>query len=139
MKTIIRKVLAVFAGPVVGSLVNMGLVNLGPNVIPLPEGTDNSSMEGLKNSMHLFTAKHFLFPFLGHALGTLVGAFVAAKLAAGHKMKFAICIGVIFLAGGIMAVSMIGGPLWFNITDLVLAYIPMGLLGGKLASRISSN
>ena len=30
-------------------------------------------------------------------------------------------------------VSMLGGPMWFNITDLLLAYIPMGYLGGILA------
>lgn len=40
-------------------------------------------------------------PFLPHALGTLIGAFVAAKLAANHHMKFAMGIGVSFLIGGL--------------------------------------
>ena len=75
---------------------------------------------------------NFLFPFLAHALGTLSGAFIAAKIAASRPMILAMVIGVFFLIGGIMMVSMVGGPIWFNATDLLLAYIPMGYLGGVL-------
>ncbi len=74
-------------------------------------------------------------PFLAHALGTLSGAFVAAKLAASHSMKFALAIGTAFLLGGSIAAAKIAGPLWFTVTDLVLAYLPMGYLGGVLAGR----
>ena len=133
MKTIVRNILAVLAGLVVGSLVNMGLVIVGPLLIPLPEGVDASKTESLRETIHLFTPANFLFPFLAHALGTLSGAFVAAKLAASHHMKFAVVIGVAFLIGGILAATTIGGPLWFTVTDLVLAYLPMGILGGRLA------
>ena len=38
---------------------------------------------------------------LAHALGTFAGAFLAALIAANHKMKFAPGIGVFFLMGGI--------------------------------------
>ena len=43
-----------------------------------------------------------------------------------------------FLLGGVAAVSMLGGPLWFNIADLLLAYIPMSFLGATLARRNQS-
>lgn len=133
MTTVVRNVLAVLAGVVVGSLVNMGLVNIGPLVVPLPEGADVSTTESLRASMDLFTPVNFMFPFLAHALGTLAGAFVAAKLATSHPVKLAIGIGVVFLAGGIAAVYMLGGPLWFILADLLLAYIPMAYLGAVLA------
>lgn len=133
MKPIARNILAALAGVVVGSLVNMGLVNTGPLVVPLPEGADVSTMENLRDSMKLFTPVNFIFPFLSHALGTLAGAFVAARFAASHSLKLAIGIGVFFLLGGIAAATMIGGPLWFTIIDLLLAYIPMGYLGAVLA------
>ena len=133
MNPIAKNILAVISGVVVGSLVNMGLINIGPFVVPLPEGADGSTMEGLRESMKLFTPVNFLFPFLAHALGTLSGAFIAAKVAASHRMKFAIGIGACFLIGGAMAASMLGGPMWFNVADLLLAYVPMGLLGGVLA------
>jgi hypothetical protein len=48
-------------------------------------------------------------------------------------MKFAMTIGVFFLLGGVMMVILVGGPLWFIACDLLLAYIPMGFLGGFLA------
>ncbi len=133
MNPIAKNTLAAIVGFVGGSLVNIGLVNIGSSVVPLPEGADVSSMESLRDSMNLFTPVNFLFPFLGHALGTLAGAFIAAKLASSHRMKFAIGIGVIFLLGGTSMVITIGGPLWFNVSDLVLAYIPMSYLGGILA------
>ena len=138
MNSVAKNILAVLAGVVVGGLVNIGLVNIGPFVVPLPEGADISTMENLRDSMKLFTPVNFVFPFLAHALGTLAGAFVAAKLAASHSVKFAMGIGVLFLMGGISAVSMIGGPLWFNVADLLVAYIPMGYLGAVLAGATRS-
>lgn len=133
MNTILRNVAAPFVGFVAGSVINVALVNTGPHVIPLPAGADISSMEGLAESMELFRPANFLFPFLGHALGTLTGAFVAAKVAGSHNMAFAMVVGTCFLLGGIAAASMLGGPLWFNAADLLLAYLPMAYLGGRLA------
>jgi len=134
MSPIIKYITAVVVGVVVGSGVNMGLVNIGPSIIPLPEGADISTMEGLAESMSLFSPANFLFPFLAHALGTLVAAFVAVKIAGSHEMRFGIGVGLFFLMGGITAASMFGGPVWFIAGDLILAYIPMGILGAKFAA-----
>ena len=133
MNPILKNILAVVAGLVLGSVVNMGLIMLSSSVIPPPEGVDVTNMESLKSSMHLFEPKHFIFPFLAHALGTLAGAFTAARLAASHQMKFALGIGAFFLIGGIANVFMLPSPAWFTILDLVGAYIPMGWLGGRWA------
>ncbi|NNF03520.1 MAG: hypothetical protein HKN17_03550 [Rhodothermales bacterium] len=133
MNPVLKNVLAVVAGVVVGAFVNSALVNIGPYIVPLPEGADVSTMESLSESMHLFRPVNFLMPFLAHAIGTLVGAFVAAKVAASHAMKLALGIGAFFLLGGIAAAMMLGGPAWFIALDLILAYIPMGWLGARLA------
>ena len=138
MKSVGKNILALIVGVVVGSLANIVLVNIGPTVVPLPEGADISTMENLRDSMKLFTPVNFIFPFLAHALGTLVGAFTAARFSASHHVIFAVCIGVVFLMGGIAAVSMLGGPLWFNIADLLLAYLPMSFLGAALADKTRS-
>lgn len=139
MSPIIKYVIAVVIGIVVGSVVNMGLVNIGPSIIPLPDGADVSTMEGLAEAMPLFSPANFLFPFLAHALGTLVAAFVAAKIAGSYEMRFGIGLGVFFLLGGITAANMFGGPIWFIAIDLILAYIPMGILGAKLAAGSEQN
>ena len=133
MNSIARNILAAIVGFVIGSAVNLALVNIGMSVVPVPEGADVSTMEGLRESMKMFRPVNFFFPFLAHALGTLSGAFVAGKVAASHHMKFAIGIGVSFLIGGMTMVFMCGGPPWFIASDLLLAYIPMGFLGGVLA------
>ena len=79
-------------------------------------------------------AQFFIFPFLAHALGTLSGAFVAAKIAYNHKMKFALGIGVLFLLGEIYMAIQIPETYGFKIIDLIFAYIPMAWLGGRLAA-----
>ncbi|MEQ1903939.1 MAG: hypothetical protein ABL888_07145 [Pirellulaceae bacterium] len=117
----------------------MAIVLLGPMVIPLPEGVDMSNPETMAENIKRLEAVNFIPIFLAHAFGSLVGAFVAAKIAAGHKMKFAIGIACFFLLGGIAMVSMYGGPLWFAILDLVGAYLPMGYLGGLLAGGKDSD
>ena len=137
MNPILQNILAIIAGAIIGGAVNMGIVMLGPSIIPPPEGVDTTTMEGLKAGMQLFEAKHFITPFLAHALGTLVGAFVAAKIAKTYKMKLALAIGVWFLLGGAMAAYMLPAPMWYNVLDLLLAYIPMAYFGGKLATKNS--
>ena len=135
MNPIVKNILAVLAGIAVGWAVNMGLIMLSPSIIPPPEGVDVQSLESINANMHLYKPIHFIMPFLAHALGALFGAFVAAKIAATHNMKFALGIGTLFLIGGIWAVTIFKAPMWFNVLDLVAAYIPMGWLGGKLAKK----
>lgn len=135
MKPVVRNILAFVAGAVLGSVVNMLIIMLSSFVIPPPPGADVTTAEGLKASMHLFQPRHFIMPFLAHALGTFVGAFIAASIAATHKMKLALGIGLLFLIGGIANVLMLPSPLWFSVIDLAVAYIPMAYIGGMLAVR----
>lgn len=135
MKPIVQNFLAVIAGMVAGVVINMGIIILSPYVISLPEGVDPMDVESLRSNMHLFEARHFIFPFLAHALGTLSGALITSLIAANHKMKLALGIGTFFLLGGIYNVTVLPAPKWFSTLDLLLAYIPMGWLGGKLGSR----
>lgn len=133
MHPMLRNVLAVIAGLIIGSIVNMLLINISGYVITPPENADVTSMEGLKSTMHLFGPEHFLFPFLAHAFGTLVGAFVAAKIAATNKIKFALAIGAFFFLGGAINAYLLPAPIWFLILDLAGAYFPMAYWGYKLA------
>jgi hypothetical protein len=138
--SIVRLFLAVFLGLVLGSVVNMALVMASGHVIPPPPGADMATAEGIREALPQLQARHFLFPFLAHALGTLVGAFMAAKAASQHKLVGALTVGALFLAGGIMAAFMIPAPPWFIATDLVCAYFPFAWLGYLLARpRMSPN
>ena len=133
MNPIVKNILAVIAGVILGGLLNMGIILISGSVIPPPEGAITTTTEGLKASMHLFEPKHFIMPFLAHAFGSLLGAFVVAKIVDNHKMKFAYGIGFWFLLGGISMVFMLPSPTWFTIVDIGLAYLPMAYIGGRLA------
>lgn len=134
MNPILRNILSFVAGWLGGSIVNMGLVKAGHSIFPI-EGIDPNDYEALAEVMPTLEFEYFIFPFLAHAVGTLVGAFIVAKLAASSQMKLAYGIGGFFLLGGIAASYMIPAPTWFVATDLILAYIPMAMIGGKMAIK----
>jgi len=134
MPAVWRNLAAVLAGIVVGSVVNMAIIIAGPLLIPVPEGVDISDMEKFSENLMLLKPINFLAPWLAHALGTLAGAFVAAKIAASRKLVWALGVSLFFLLGGIWMVTSYGGPIWFAVLDLIGAYLPAGLLGGKLAA-----
>lgn len=131
-----RNVLAVVAGFIAGSIVNLGLVMTGPVLIPLPPGVNPADPESISASMHLFEAQHFVMPFAAHALGTLTGGVVAFVIAT-RQAQMAWVIGALFFAGGVYASTMIPAPAWFMVTDLVLAYFPMAWLAILIGRRVS--
>lgn len=128
-----RNIFGIVIGLVLGSVVNMAFVTISSSVIAPPPGADMTTIEGLTAAMPRMEAKHFVFPFLAHAIGTLVAALVAAKLAVSHKMSIALGIGCLFFIGGIGASMMIPAPTWFIALDLIAAYLPMAWLGARLA------
>lgn len=135
MNPFFRNTLAVLLGLIVGSVVNMGIITISGSIIPPPNGADVTTAEGLKATIHLFEPKHFIFPFLAHALGTFAGALTTALIAVNHKKKLALCIGAFFLFGGIVMIFTLPSPIWFSLTDAVLAYIPMAYLAAKIALK----
>lgn len=138
MNPIVRNILALITGLVVGGIVNMGIIMVSGSIIPPPAGADITTVEGLQESMHLFKPINFLLPFLAHALGTLTGALLTAYIAATDQRKWALSVGFFYLLGGIANVVALPSPLWFNIVDLVGAYIPMAYLGAMLSAKFKN-
>lgn len=136
MKRILINILAVVAGWVVGSIVNLGLVQAGHSVYPIP-GVTPDDIEGLAEVMNTLDFRYFIFPFIAHALGTFIGSLLAATIAVRFKMRFAMVIGIIFFVSGTIINFMIPGPIWFTLTDILLAYLPMAWLGGKLGIKLT--
>lgn len=139
MNPTIKNILAVVVGIALGGGINMLIVTYGGAIIPPPEGVDPSDVESIKANMHLYEDKHFVVPFLAHAIGTLVGAVAAFLLAATRKTLCAYIIGVVFLIGGIAVNMMIPGPVWFIALDLLVAYIPMAWLGAKIGRGLQGD
>jgi hypothetical protein len=131
----LKNALAVIVGIIAGSVANMALVVVGPAIIPPPDGVDVTNMESIRSSLHMFEFKHFVFPFLAHALGTLAGAYLAVVMSASRGMAAAMVVGGFFLIGGIINAVSIASPTLFAVVDLVGAYIPMAWIGARLAGR----
>ncbi|MDA6072325.1 hypothetical protein NJT12_22105 [Flavobacterium sp. AC] len=138
MNPILKNTLAVIIGLFVGSIVNMAIILTSSSIIPPPKGADITTIEGLKATIHLFEPRHFIFPFLAHAIGTLAGAGTTAVIAANHKTKFALAIGGFFLLGGIVNVFTLPSPVWYAVIDIVFAYLPMAYLAKKIATNEKS-
>ena len=138
MPNVFRNVLGGLAGIIIGGGVNMALITLSPSLIPPPAGVDVSDVDSLSRGMHLFQPRHFVMPFLAHALGTLAGALAAYLIAATYKAQMAYLIGVAFLCGGLAASFMIPAPAWFIALDLLAAYLPMAWIAIQIGARMST-
>jgi len=132
---IIRNIIGVIAGVFIGSYINMFIVSIGPTFFPLPEGVNITTEEGLKAGMSLMQPEHFIAPFFAHAIGTLIATFIAALIAVNKRKIITRVISLLYLAGGAYMVAILPSPMWFNLLDLIVAYMPMGMLGYWLATR----
>ena len=126
MHPILSYILALIAGLITMMVVNLLVLSVLMQII-IPEVGVN--MEDAKD----WELEYFAVPFMAHALGSLAGAFVAAKIALKEKSGIALTIGALHLAGGTTAVLIIPAPTWFITLDLTMAYLPMAWIGWRLA------
>ena len=126
-------VACVFAGAIANGLI----INYSGEIIPPPSGYELTTEEGLKAAMQVMEPRHFVMPFIAHALGTLVGAFLVTLFIKERKLFRALLVGFLFFLAGTYMVFILPSPLWFDAVDLGLAYIPMAWIGYKLALRFS--
>ncbi len=136
MKKIIVNIVAILMGLFAGAMVNGGIINISSKIIPPPAGSKLQTMEGLIQAMPIMEPKHFIMPFLAHALGTFVGAILCSLVARSQKLILALFIGLTFFIGGFTMVFQLPAPLWFDLVDLIFAYFPMAWMGYKVVSKL---
>lgn len=132
---IVRNILAVVVGLIVGNVVNMAIIAAGHAIMPPPAGFDGSSMEGVASTIHLLEPLDYIVPFLAHAAGPFFGILAALFIAANSHKTIAIILGILFLVGGIAANIMIPAPTWYRIVDLLFAYVPTAFLAWKVSGK----
>ena len=128
MKQILKNIVIVILGIIVGMIVNIGLIILGGTIFPPSENFEPM------NAMN-WDFKYFIFPFLAHSIGTLTGALIVSKLSNKSSIILPLIVGLYFLLGGIYMITILPAPMWFVLLDVILGYIPMALLGWKLANE----
>ena len=128
MKIFLKIIFSLLLGVFTGSAVNILLIILGSYIVTAPESFDPMNAQD-------WTIILFIFPFLAHSLGTLVGSFAAAKVSKNYHISISLMVGVWFLAGGIYMTTIIPAPVWFEVSDLIICYIPMAWLGWILSKK----
>tara|TARA_B100000131_G_scaffold290377_1_gene303109 strand:+ start:182 stop:568 length:387 start_codon:yes stop_codon:yes gene_type:complete len=128
MKQTLKNIAIVILGIIVGMIVNIGLIILGGTIFPPSENFEPM------NAMN-WDFKYFIFPFLAHSIGTLSGALIVSKLSNKSSIILPLIVGLYFLMGGIYMITILPAPMWFVLLDVILGYIPMALLGWKLANE----
>lgn len=114
MNPILKNTLKVIAAIFIGGAVNMIIIMISGKIIPPPDSADLKTMEGLKVAMHFMQPKHFLMPFLAHALGTFLAAFLIVKVGKQKSSKIYHWCWYLVLIGGVMNVYMLPSPFWFS-------------------------
>ncbi len=126
MKKILKNIGIITFGIIIGMIINIGLIILGGMIIP---PADNFEPMNAVN----WDLKYFIFPFLAHTMGTFSGAFIVSKLSKKTNIILPLIVGFYFLLGGIYMMTILPAPIWFILLDITGGYIPMALLGWKLA------
>ncbi|WP_415327801.1 hypothetical protein [Chryseobacterium sp. MMS23-Vi53] len=93
----LRRVLAVIAGIIVGSLGVWMMERVGHSLYPFPEGLRPDDLEGFKNYVENLPFMGKFIVIIGYALGAFLSGFVATKVANNNKPTAAIICGVFFL------------------------------------------
>ncbi|MFL9833163.1 hypothetical protein [Chryseobacterium terrae] len=127
----VRNILAVFAGIIVGSICIWGVETLNHFLHPFPKGTRPDNMGDLRNYVETLPFLGKFMVIVGYALGAVVSGFIATKVSKTEKPNLAIICGIIFLCFTLYNMSVLPTPIWFWILG-VLVWI-LVLAGYKLA------
>jgi hypothetical protein len=134
MGQIVRSVLGVLAGILLGMVLMMGIEFVGHLLYPLPPGVDASDFEALKALLPTLPVGALLLVLLGWTVAPLAGGFAAAWVARRAPVAHALVVGLFFLAGGIAMLVMMPHPLWFAVAG-VAVFLPAAYAGSRLAPR----
>jgi len=114
--TILRNIAAVLLGLVVGSMLNMAIIELNTSVFfPAPPGMDFNDPEAFSAYMAELPAAAFLVVMVAHLTQAFVGGLIAAFAGKTRPMMLSMIVGGFTMLGGIMAFMMFDSPAWMLI------------------------
>ena len=129
----IRVILAVITGVIIGNMAIMGLHYVGMIFYPLPEGTDMSDMNAIAEYVKIAPFGALLMVMFAHLGGTFLAGLSSALLS--KNITTAYIVGGFFTLAGIYNLYVLPHPWWFN-AEAVL-YLPAAIYGFNLIAKRS--
>jgi len=129
----VRNILAVIAGLVVGMVVNIAFVMVNLALFPMPEGTDMNDPTAFAGYVETLPATAFILVLAAHLGQSFVGGWVAARLGASRPVLLALIVGVFTLLGGIANAMQVPMPAWMYVEFPL--YLVVAWAAGVLEAR----
>jgi hypothetical protein len=127
----LRKILAVIAGMVAGSICVGVVEKIGHHFYPPPASMKEGDMGAFKEYVATAPFMALFFVILAYALAALVSGFIATKISNNGKHTSAIICGIIFLLTTVYYMVILPTPIWFWV--LGIAVWVLTLAGSSLA------
>lgn len=129
----LRRILAVPAGLIVGIICITIVEKIGHSLYPPPAAAGSGDMAAMKEYVAHAPFMALFFVIIGYALAAIVSGFTASKIAGNGKHTSAAVCGIIFLCITIYMMVSLPTPIWF----WVLGIVVWGLVfvGSKLALK----
>lgn len=116
----LRRILAVLAGLIIGSLCITFVEKIGHSLYPPPSGAGAGDMEAMKVYVAEAPFMALFFVILAYALAALVSGFTASKISNNGKYTAALICGLIFLLMTIYMMISLPTPIWFWILGILV-------------------
>lgn len=127
----IKNILAVISGIIVGNIAIMGLHYVGMIFYPLPEGIDINDMKAIAEYIGIAPIGSLFFVMFAHIGGAFIAGIATALIDKNRITAY--IVGGFFTLTGAYNLYVFPHPLWFNIE--VILYLPAAYFGFKLANR----
>ncbi len=127
----LRSLLAIVAGLITAMLVIFGVEAVGMLLFPPPAGMPLDTEADLARLVALSSPAAKAWLVSGWALGSFVGAWVAARISRRHRRIAALVVALFIVAGTVMNAMVIAHPLWMSLLGILLP-VPLALLAVRL-------
>jgi hypothetical protein len=129
----IRSLLAVIAGVIVGGIVVGLLETPGMFLHPLPPGMNLQDPEQIKAHFAAAPVSAQICVAIAWTVGPLVGSYLAARIARRAYLAHGVIVGLVFLAADVYNLRSFPHPTWLAVVGIA-SPLAMSWLGSALAA-----
>lgn len=128
-----RSFASVVLGVVVAGLSIAALETLSHRIFPPPPEASSSDPQVLAQVIAEMPIGALLLILVGWFIGTVVGSWTAARLAARAEPTHGLAVGGVMMIGGVVTMLQIPHPQWFMVVGALL-FLPAAFIGARLTA-----